>query len=277
MTACATGPLSPGLRVRVRQAVTLLGALPEAGIARLLAPTSRSSRFTGAYPTRMAVEVGLARFGAPNYDDESTAEVSLDVMRRRALWDYPVLFWLSRLLPDYPSVLDAGGHLGTKFTAFSSLLDLARVRWTVYDLPGIVRAAHARQATGAIPAAIAFVDRLENALDADVLLVSGLLQYLPTPFSDFVDALPHRPRFILINKIAFSPKAERFCIERIGRARVAYRLRARAHWDAEVARMGYEVLDSWTIPDLGHVIPTHPWLGRSESMGFVLKRTDKAG
>lgn len=49
-------------------------------------------------------------------------------------------------------------------------------------------------------------------------------------------------------------------------------VRSRAAWTSEIARMGYEVVDTWEIPDLGHVIPTHPWLGRSESRGVALRR-----
>lgn len=63
-----------------------------------------------------------------------------------------------------------------------------------------------------------------------------------------------------------------YTVERIGRGRVAYRVRSRAAWTSEIARMGYEVVDTWEIPDLGHVIPTHPWLGRSESRGVALRR-----
>lgn len=272
MSEFVTAPF--GWRRRARQVLQIAGALPQAGISRLLAGTRRSPRFVGAYSNRTEIEAALARFGTSGYDDDAIADVSFEVMCRRAVWDYPILFWLSRLLPKHPALLDAGGHLGTKYIAFSDLLDLGSVHWTVYDLPGIVRAARARQAAGLIPSGIGFADRLEDAPGADILLVSGLLQYLGMPFPDFVASLQRRPQFILVNKVALSPGSERYSIERIGQARVAYRLRNRAHWNAEIAKMGYEVLDSWTIPELGHVIPTHPWLGRSENRGYVLQCCD---
>ena len=61
-------------------------------------------------------------------------------------------------------------------------------------------------------------------------------------------------------------------LERIGPARVPYRIRNRARLEAEFVAMGYAIRDSWGIDGLGHVIPTHPWLGRSESRGYLLER-----
>lgn len=46
---------------------------------------------------------------------------------------------------------------------------------------------------------------------------------------------------------------------------MTYRIRNRRIFEAQIDSIGYEILDSWNITDLGHVISTHPWLGRSES------------
>ncbi|MFT6537936.1 MAG: hypothetical protein ACJAQU_002854 [Loktanella salsilacus] len=48
-------------------------------------------------------------------------------------------------------------------------------------------------------------------------------------------------------------------------------MRNRSIFEAQINVMGYDILDSWNIPNLGHVIATHPWLGRSESRGYVLR------
>lgn len=263
-------------RQRIRRVLELAAPLPKAAISRLLAGTGRAPRFAGAYRDRAAANLAFRRSRSHGYDDENIADVSFDVMCQRAVWDYPVLFWLARLLPDFPAVLDAGGHLGTKYIAFSDLLELGDVRWTTYDLPGIVRAARARQAAGELPAAIDFVDRVQDAPAADILLGSGLLQYLDAPFPEFLARMKHRPAYILLNKVAVRDGPGIYTIERIGKARVPYQIRNRVCWESEIAAMGYQVLDSWVIRDLGHVIPTDPWLGRSESRGYVLLRNDQS-
>jgi putative methyltransferase (TIGR04325 family) len=267
--------LRPGWRKAANRALRLAVALPRAGAARLLAATEHSARFSGAYNSSAALTPALARFKTRGYDDESVVDVSFDEMCRRETWDYPILFWLGRYLPDLPFVLDAGGHLGTKYIAFSDLINLSGAHWTVHDLPGIVRAARARQNRGELPAAITFEDRLDQTPATDILLVSGFLPYLDIPFSEFVAALRRRPKVILLNKVAVRDGAEIFTIERIGSARVPYRIRNRSQWESRISAMGYEMLDSWNISEIGHVIPTHPWLGRSKSRGYALLRRDE--
>ena len=40
----------------------------------------------------------------------------------------------------------------------------------------------------------------------------------------------------------------------------------------KIAATGYAIGDTWAIPALSHVIPTHPWLGSSVSRGYLLER-----
>lgn len=256
---------------KLRSRLKLASRMPHCGVARCLSNTRYAPRFSGVYARREDAVAAAGR--AAGYDNDATAEVSFDVMCERTAWDYPVLFWLSQLLPHAPAVLDAGGHMGTKYIAFEGLLDLSDVHWTVYDLPAIVRAARIRQANKTIPAEIRFVDTLSDAPKVDILLASGLLQYLDVAFSSFIGNLPKPPQFIVLNKVALCHEPTRFTLERIGSARVPYQIRNRAAFEREIAVLGYRVLDRWTIPDLGHIIPTHPWIGSSESCGFMLERT----
>ncbi|MFN3146552.1 MAG: methyltransferase, TIGR04325 family [Paracoccaceae bacterium] len=240
--------------------------------ARLRAAAGRPTRFAGAWPTREAALGSLPEAARGGYDTEGVAEVSLAAMSRVAEWDYPVIFWLERLMRQGARLLDAGGHLGTKYIAFSRLLPLDEIEWTVTDVPAILAAARAAQAAGDLPGALRFVDGPEDAAGADILLASGLLQYLDVPLADYVSRMPAPPRHILLNKVATRDGPEVVTLERIGPARVPYRIRSRAAFEAEVAGMGYTVRDSWDIRALSHVIPTHPWLGQSQSRGYLLER-----
>ncbi|WP_341367367.1 methyltransferase, TIGR04325 family [Yoonia sp. BS5-3] len=255
-------------RRQVRQLGGLGAAMPRALLARIFINHRRGARFTGVWQSRDAASAACPTKG---YDDQGIADISFDLMCKRAVWDYPLLFWLNRLLPDHPAVLDAGGHMGTKYIAFSDLLDLTGTRWTVFDLPGIIEAAQARQSAGDIPAQITFASQQEGLEACDLLICSGLLQYLDKPFADFVGGLKEAPKYILLNKVATREGRAMFTSERIGQNRVPYHIRDRQLWEAEMGAMGYDVIDRWTIPELGHVIPTHPWYGRSESRGYVLK------
>ncbi len=267
--AAAARPGALGLaRTALRTARSGVGV---AG-ARLRAAAGRPTRFSGAWPTREAALDSLPAAARGGYDTDGVAEVNLAAMSRVAEWDYPVIFWLSRLMRPGVRVLDAGGHLGTKYIAFSRLLPLNQVEWTVTDVPAILAEARAAQAAGRLPEAVRFADGPGDVAGAEVLLASGLLQYLDVPLADYVARMPAPPGHILLNKVATREGAEVVTLERIGPARVPYRMRSRAGFEAEIAAMGYKVRDSWEIRALSHAIPTHPWLGQSQSRGYLLER-----
>ena len=52
------------------------------------------------------------------YDHDAVVPVCFEAMCNVLPWDYPVLFWLQRLAPEITCLIDAGGHMGTKYRAF---------------------------------------------------------------------------------------------------------------------------------------------------------------
>lgn len=228
----------------------------------------------GAFPDRAAALAGVPRQSIATYDHADVAVVNFQVMCAVRVWDYPVMFWLEKLHTPGMRILDAGGHFGTKYIAFRDHLALTEVAWTVYDLPETVQAARTAQKRGEVPDEVGFIDDLADAPQTDLLLASGLLQYLDIPFPDLLARLPNRPRHIILNKVATREGPSVTTLERIGPARVPYQIRCRAEFETQLAEAGYRIADQWQIPSLGHVIDTHPELGRSVSRGYLLQRTD---
>ena len=243
-------------------------------LARLRNRLGRPTRFIGAFPTREAALASLPAGRRAGYDTPDIAEAGFAAMSRVILWDYPVLHWLARLAGPGSAVLDAGGHMGTKYIAFAEHLDLAPLDWTVYDRPGMVAAARAAQAGGRVPARLRFTDTLPlpGGRGPDILLGSGLLQYIDRPLPALVAEIGAPPRHILLNKVATREGADIVTLERVGGARVPYTIRNRIRFEAEIAAMGYRIRDRWEIPALSHAIPTHLHLGRSVSRGYLLER-----
>ena len=250
--------------------------------ARLRLLAGRPVRFRGAFADRAAALASLPETRQAAYDQDGVADISYEAMCQVVPWDYPVLYWLNRLIADQPSengplsVLDAGGHMGTKYTAFGAHLPLERTAWHVWDLPAILRAGRDLQGQGRLPDAIRFQDQPADAGPVDVLLASGLLQYLDQPLQHLIDQMATPPRWIILNKVAQRPGPTVVTLERIGPALVPYQIRGQDVWAAELSQLAYEVVDSWDIPSLSHRINTHPWLGPSQSRGYVLKRCDPA-
>lgn len=242
--------------------------------ARLMALGIRPPAFVGAYPDRDTAIAHVPAGMPDSYDHDEIAPVNFALMCETQVWDYPILFWLDRLALPSRTILDAGGHFGTKFIAFRDRIELDPLNWTVYDVPAIVRAARRLQADGVVPERIGFVDALTPALAPDILLASGLLQYLDIGFPDLVARLARPPRHILLNKVATTEGPTVVTLERIGTGRVPYTIRNRADFERSLAAMGYEIRDSWHIPSLARTIATHPELGASTSRGYVLELVD---
>ena len=261
------------LKARLAQAEALGRRL--AGRAEFhLMPRSRS--FLGAYDSFDEVLAHVPSWALRGYDHAAVVDINFDAMCRLALWDYPVLFWLQRLEREVHTVLDAGGHMGTKFRAFDPHLGLCgRVRWTVFDTPSVAALGAARAAADGLSRSLHFVAEAAAAEPADLLLASGLFQYFPGGLAELLAPLAARPRYAILNKVATREGPNVVTLERIGDAFVPYQIRDRAAFEAAFDAAGYDIVDAWEIPSLGHVIRSHPELGVSVSRGYMLNRRNE--
>lgn len=235
---------------------------------RLMLASGYHPHFHGAFPSHEAAMAAVPAEKFAGYDHDEVADVNFEVMCKVAPWDYPVLFWLRTLMPGALSLIDAGGHMGTKFRAFRPYLSPSpSFRWIVYDLPAIVAQGRRRAAEEEL-AGITFTDDLGVVGKTDIFLASGLLQYLDRPFPQLLRELGRLPPHLIVNKLALREGKTVVTLENFGNAFVPYHIRAREPFFAELSALGYRVADEWTIPSLSHVIPTHPELGASQSIGF---------
>ncbi|MEQ9399191.1 MAG: methyltransferase, TIGR04325 family [Longimicrobiales bacterium] len=199
-----------------------------------------------------------------------------DAMARLFVWDYPVLYWLRRLLPDARTLLDAGGHQATKFRVFDPYLDWPEgFRWVVWDLPDVVRAGSERARRDGLHR-VSFVERLSDAEPADVLLVSGLLQFVDVGLEELLGRLTSLPRHLLLNKVAVRDGPTLLTLENMGDTASPYRILNEADFVRSLENLGYREVDRWEIPDLSHIIPLYEHLGPSRSLGFLWTRQDTA-
>jgi len=250
---------------------TASAALARVGgaLKRRLGGQADEPHYRGAFATYAEALAAVRPDKLAGYDNEELAEISFDRMCQIALWDYPVLFWLDRLLPETQRLVDAGGHMGTKFRAFRSHLRLpATFDWAVYDVPAIIRAGRARAERDGL-SGISFYERLEDTPPADLLLASGLMQYLDIPFEQFLARLPTPPKHIIFNKVATREGPTIVTLESFGVAEVPYQVRDRAAFIATLDSLGYNVEDSWTIPSLSRA---HATFGKSTSRGFYMRK-----
>jgi putative methyltransferase (TIGR04325 family) len=237
-------------------------------VRRRVGAVQEGPHFRGAFASYAEALAAVRPGVLAGYNHAEVADISFEKMCQRTPWDYPVLFWLQRVLPNTARLIDAGGHMGTKFRAFRDVLDLpAGFDWAIYDVPEIVKAGRARAAKDDL-SGISFYDQIEATPPADILLASGLLQYLDIPFPDFVARLPQKPTHLILNKVATRAGPTVVTLEDFDTAEIPYQVRDHAAFVAAITDMGYAIIDSWDIPPLSR---THPTFGRSTSRGFYAR------
>lgn len=217
---------------------------------------NRPNRFRGPFATREDAALAVPAETPVGYDNDEVTEVSYKRLCQLEPWDKPVVKWLQWLAPR--RVLDAGGHMGTKYRAFRPHLDLDRVEWTVYDVPAIVRAGRERAQQDGLTK-LKFSNDLAQAPAAEVLLASGMLPYLDEPLSAFLSRLPNRPNFLLLNKVATHRGPDVYLLENFGVAEVPYLVRNQADFESTLLSHGYALEETWNIDPLSHLIPGGGW------------------
>jgi putative methyltransferase (TIGR04325 family) len=174
-------------------------------------------------------------------------------------FDYPILFWLARLLRGPARLFDYGGHCGTHFYAYSRYLDYpAGFRWTVCDLPEIIRAGRQIAADQGAKT-IEFTERFADADGADILLAAGSLQYIEAPvFSGSLAQLKSLPKHILLNKLPVYDGPGFVTLQNGGVAFHPMYVFNRQQFIESISALGYQLTDDWSVPSHGGRIPFHP-------------------
>jgi putative methyltransferase (TIGR04325 family) len=185
--------------------------------------------------------------------------------------DYPVLFWLERILPQISSIFDWGGHIGVSYYTYARYLDLpARVTWRVGDVPAIVeegrRLAESRSAVG-----LSFTSDIVDCDGFDVFFANGSLQYVDVPLADSLSRLSRRPPHLFVNKLPAYAGESFVTLENTVHSFNPYRVFNRDAFLASIAGLGYTLVDSWENPDVVFSLPLHRHRKLNAYSGFYFR------
>ena len=182
-----------------------------------------------------------------------------DRLSRALSFDYPVMFWLGRLIEPGTKVFDYGGHRGTNFYAYSRYLKYPEgFKWVVCDLPEIVKAGE-ELARRENRNEISFTTSFSDASGAQILLAAGSLQYIEEPsFAASLAALPVRPYHLLLNKLPLYDGKQIVTLQNGGPAFHPQYVFNRKDFIDSVCSAGYELIDQWDVPSHPGRIPFHP-------------------
>lgn len=210
--------------------------------------------FHGVYPDYASASKAIPERFNVGYDNADAATFLGQNASVRSS-DYPVLFWLIRLLPENYRVLDFGGYLGISYRAYAPFLSYPTgLTWTVYDVPAVVAKGKELLASHPDPR-LSFTTDFMKAADADILLAAGSLQFCERDFSLYLAGLPRLPRHLLINKTPIIEGEQFVTLHSMGVALTPYRVFQEKQFMDSLVRLGYRLVDQWKNEDFACMIP----------------------
>ena len=192
--------------------------------------------------------------------------------------DYPMLFWLSRVLPGVQRVFDFGGHVGLHFYSWRSVLDLPKaLRWQVCDVPAVVESGRLLARDRECLSQLSFTVEIQDADGADVFIASGSVQYLEPGFlGRALRRLRVAPRHLLLNKVPVHDTRDFVTVQDTGASFNPYTVRSRDRLNAELSEAGYAQVETWKNP-YGCRVALRPDLEVPKYTGEYWTRKDASG
>lgn len=205
------------------------------------------------------------------YDSPAHATMYDERIGKLFISDYAVLLWLSQLLPGVRTVFDLGGHKGELFYGFRSRLTLADdLRWIVCDVPTTVEEGRRfAQESGA--SSLEFTSDNTAADGCDLMLASGVLQYLEDDLATLLKKWKALPKVILVNNTPMYDGDDYVTLQNTALSYNPYRVFNQQKLVKSLEDCGYVIRDHWRT-ERTLSVPLHPELFVESYQGFVALR-----
>jgi len=212
-----------------------------------------------------------AGFLSSSHEHSDNAVQHLRLAEHARPSDYPVLFHLERILPSLPVVFDLGGNVGNLFYCYSKYLRIpCHLEWIVQDIPELITAGReiAREKD---ETRLHFTASTASLVRADVLLASGSLHYFDSSIGEMLARFPRRPKHLILNRTPLTNGRPVVTVQDAGSYLAACKLFNKQAVLGELQAIGYELIDSWDVPELSVRIPCYPELSVPVYFGCYLK------
>lgn len=204
------------------------------------------NRFSGVFSTFDEARAAVPAGRQVGYDTTELASWYRERLDTVYVEDYPVLFWMQRLLPGLKRVFDFGGHIGLHFYAWNKVMNWpATLRWTVSEVPAVVDEGRAfAKERGATQ--LDFTARPQDCDGADLFLASGSLQYLEPGFlPSLLGEVKQRPKHVLLSKLPVHANRDYVTLQDAHLTFHPYTIVSRARLVDAMSALGYQLKDEW--------------------------------
>jgi putative methyltransferase (TIGR04325 family) len=237
-------------------------------------PFHGGNSYYGAYDTYEEAKAAAPPALPKSYAYAGTGGMYRDQHEKIRVSDYPLLYWVKRLLDaGERDFFDLGGHVGVTYYGFRRYADFPDdLRWTVHDVPDVMEAGTEWAAAHDPERRLRFAPSRHDASGHGVLLTSGALQYLDYTLPELLSELAEPPRHVLVNLVPMHPSRGYFTLQNIGKAVLPYRVSAIPEFVAAMEALGYAKLDQWHSQERYLRVPFEPGCRIDGYSGFAFRR-----
>jgi putative methyltransferase (TIGR04325 family) len=228
-------------------------------------------RFRGVYATFQEA-ISAAPASKPVGYDNPGAATFMEPSGSLLPSDYPVLFWLGKVLVESPSLLDIGGYVGISYYSYRNYLTYPEnLVWVVHDVPAVT-AAGIEIAQHQDSRGLSFTTKITSELRPRTVLAAGSLQFMEEKFSDLLLRMGALPKNVIVSKTPLTELPDFVTLQDLGPAVCPYRIFNRVKFIESIEALGYRLIDSWANPDFQCRIPFHPDRNVASYSGLYFKK-----
>jgi putative methyltransferase (TIGR04325 family) len=161
--------------------------------------------------------------------------------------DYPLLFWLSKLMVNQQNILEFGGSVGHFFYSAQKFQPFPDdINWTIAELPAAVDLGK-KLAAKRGEKRLEFMDseRITEAPPADIFVTAGALQYTQTDLPDVLSLLKELPTHVLFHHSPCHGERSFWTLQNLGLCEVPYFVHSIKTLKEKMEALGYEVRAQW--------------------------------
>lgn len=187
--------------------------------------------------------------------------------------DYPLLFWLSRLMQPDQKIWELGGSLGQSFYSFERYFPYPDdIEWVIAELPAAVQAGQQIAAQrGEHRLRFRESGDTNVGYKADLFLTAGTLQYMEPGVVEVLASLDRLPTHVLIHNLPVHRTDEFWTLQYLDLCEVPYRIYSKESLVKGLESSGYELVDQWKNPRQIE-IPYHPEKKVDGYCGFYFRK-----
>jgi putative methyltransferase (TIGR04325 family) len=240
--------------------------------SRVFATETNTHLFDGDFRDFAAAIASAPTTRPAGYDHPAAAEMYRNRLDRLFPEDLPLVEVLRSLAPLGP-IVDFGGHIGLSYYALREPLQplLDTIDWTVVDVAAVASEGERLAAERGRP--LRFRTSLDG-LDADIVLASGVLQYVEEPLDQLLRRMRRLPRAVVLHKTPLTDRRPYVTLNAIGTAYCPYAVRGRHELFAAVQALGYRVVQEWRSPELSCIPFDRPDLAVRGYTGALFVRDE---